>query len=281
MGDKNTPVAERIFGGGHYLRPPFVQFYRCKNILIEGVTIIRSPFWELNPVLCENITVRGVKIDSHGPNNDGCDPDSCRNVLIEDCRFDTGDDCIAIKSGRNNDGRRVNVPSENLIIRNCEMKDGHGGVVIGSEISAGCRNVFVENCVMDSPNLDRALRFKSNARRGGVIENIHMRNVSVGRVAEAILTIDFMYQEGADGPHLPAVRNVSLENVNGKSSPRVLQIAGFQGATVDDIRFKDCVFEGVSATEYVRHAGRILFDNVTIIPAGKLRPVSSVPPPSE
>ncbi|OAM90960.1 glycoside hydrolase family 28 protein [Termitidicoccus mucosus] len=272
MSDNNTPVTERIFGDGYHLRPPFVQPNRCKNILIEDVTIVRSPFWELNPVLCENITVRGVQISSHGPNNDGCDPDSCRDVLIENCFFDTGDDCIAIKSGRNEDGRRVNVPSENLIIRNCVMKDGHGGVVIGSEVAAGCRNVFVENCVMDSPNLNRALRFKSNARRGGVVENVHMRNVTIGQVDETILSIDFTYQEGADGPYAPAVRNVSLENVTGKKSPRVLRIVGFKGAIADDIRFKNCVFEGIASSEQLEHAGRISFDNVTIIPAKKPRP---------
>ena len=132
-------------------RPNFIQPYRCKNVLIDGVTIVNSPMWELHPVLCTNVTVRDVTINSHGPNNDGCDPESCRDVLIEDCTFDTGDDCIAIKSGRNDDGRRVNVPIENVVIRNCVMKDGHGGVVIGSEISGGARNVFAEKCRMDSP----------------------------------------------------------------------------------------------------------------------------------
>ncbi|MGH7975402.1 MAG: glycoside hydrolase family 28 protein, partial [Limisphaerales bacterium] len=144
--DENVPVTQRRFGEGGELRPDFVEFNRCKNVLIEGVRIRRSPMWELHPLLCTNVTVRGVNIVSHGPNNDGCDPESCRDVLIENCLFDTGDDCIAIKSGRNNDGRRVNVPSENIVIRNCTMKDGHGGVTIGSEISGSCRNVFVENC---------------------------------------------------------------------------------------------------------------------------------------
>ena len=143
---------------GQFLRPNFIQPYRCRNVLIEGVTIINSPMWEIHPVLCQNVTVRGVTINSHGPNNDGCDPESCRDVLIERCTFDTGDDCIAIKSGRNDDGRRVNVPIENVIIRDCSMKDGHGGVTIGSEISGGARNVFAERCRMDSPQLDRALR---------------------------------------------------------------------------------------------------------------------------
>ena len=155
--------------------------------------------WEIHPVLCRNVTVRGVKINSHGPNNDGCDPESCRDVLIESCMFDTGDDCIAIKSGRNADGRRINVPSENIIIRNCEMHDGHGGVTVGSEISGGCWNVFADDCRMDSPHLDRALRLKNNAMRGGVLEHIYMRDVTVGQVADSVLSIDFFYEEGRQG----------------------------------------------------------------------------------
>jgi unsaturated rhamnogalacturonyl hydrolase len=189
-----TPVADRRFGEGHYLRPGFIEPFKCRNVLIQGVRILRSPMWEIHPVLCTNVIVRGVHISSHGPNNDGCDPEACRDVLIEDCVFDTGDDCIAIKSGRNNDGRRIGIPSENIIIGRCTMKDGHGGVTIGSEISGGCRNVFVEDCVMDSPNLDRAIRFKSNAVRGGVVENIFVRNVKVGTVADAALQIDFLYE---------------------------------------------------------------------------------------
>jgi len=277
QGDQGVPVAQRVFGPGHFLRPNFIQPYRCKNILIEGVTIVRSPMWEINPELSSNITVRGVKISSHGPNNDGCDPESCRDVLIEDCIFDTGDDCIAIKSGRNNDGRRVGVPSENLIIRNCEMKDGHGGVVLGSEISGDVRNVFIEKCRMNSVNLDRALRFKSNAQRGGVLENVFMRDVEVGQVREAVLTIDLVYEEGPDGPFKPVVRNIQLERVTSNASPRVLYIAGFPAATIDDIRFKDCTFSGVTATDLVTHAGRITFDHVTVRPAKKVKGLNSRP----
>jgi polygalacturonase len=275
MGNSGVPVKERVFGQGHYLRPSFIEPYRSRNILIEGVRIINSPFWEIHPTLSSNITVRRVNISSHGPNNDGCDPESARDVLIEDCIFDTGDDCIAIKSGRDDDGRRLHAPSENIIIRNCTMKDGHGGVVIGSEISGDCRNVFIENCRMDSPNLDRALRFKSNALRGGTIENVYMRNVEIGRVAEAVLTIDFLYDTGAKGPHKPALRNVSLERVTSTSSPRVMWVVGFPGAVIEDVRFLNCAFRGVEATEVMQHAGSISFMNVTIEPAKKGRSLNS------
>ena len=280
MGEGNVPVAQRVFGPGHYLRPNFIQPYRCRNVLIEGVKIIRSPMWEIHPVLSRNITVRGVSIDSHGPNNDGCDPESCTDVLIEKTIFDTGDDCIAIKSGRNNDGRRVNVPTENVIVRNCTMKDGHGGVVLGSECSGSIRNVFVENCTMDSPELDRALRFKSNAVRGGVLENVYLRNVKIGHVGEAVLTIDLLYEEGAKGDFKPIVRNVELDNVTSTGSPRVMFIRGFAGAVIDDIRIRNSTFTGVTATEVVTHTGGISLQNVTIEPAKRTSGLNSRPAPA-
>ena len=275
MGDAGVPVAGRLFGEGHFLRPNFFQPYRCRNVLIEGLHIRRSPMWEVNPVLCTNVTVRDLDINTRGPNNDGCDPECCRDVLIEGCSFTTGDDCIAIKSGRNDDGRRINVPSENLIIRGCTMKDGHGGVVIGSEVSGGCRNVYVEDCTMDSPRLERVLRFKSNATRGGYFENIYARRLTVGQVAEAVITVDFLYEEGAKGSHLPWLRNLQVENVTVRSTPRVFYIAGLKGAPVEDIRLSHCRFEGLTSTEIIQHAGRISLEDVTIEPAAKPHSLSS------
>jgi unsaturated rhamnogalacturonyl hydrolase len=277
MGESGLPVDQRKFGAGHYLRPNFIQFYRCENILIEGITILRSPMWVIHPVLSQNVTVRNVNVLSHGSNNDGCNPESCRDVLIENCKFDTGDDCIAIKSGRNNDGRRVNVPSENIVVRGCVMADGHGGVVMGSEISGGVRNVFVDNCEMDSPNLDRALRFKSNAQRGGTIENIFMRNVRIGKVAEAVVTIDFLYEEGANGPHKPTVRNVYLEKVTSAASPRVLMILGYEGAEIENIQITDSHFSGLTDPDSVSHAGEIRMRNVTVESKSKKPLLNSVP----
>jgi unsaturated rhamnogalacturonyl hydrolase len=275
QGEAGTPVAERVYGEGSFLRPNFIQPYRCKNILIEGVTIVRSPMWELHPVLSENITIRGVKIRSHGPNNDGFDPESCRNMLVEDVVFDTGDDCIAIKSGRNNDGRRLNVPTENMVIRNCTMQNGHGGVVLGSECTGGIRNVFVEHCVMDSPMLDRAFRFKDNATRGGVLENFFARDVKIGRVREAVLTVDLLYEEGAKGAFPPVVRNIQLEGITSTASPRVFFIRGFAGAVIDNIRISDSTFTGITETDVVSHAGAITLKNVTIEPAKQVKSLNS------
>jgi polygalacturonase len=264
FGASGTPVRERVFGEGSYLRPNFIQPYRCRNVFIEGVTIRNSPMWEIHPVLCTNVIVRGVTVDSHGPNNDGCNPESCRDVLIENCSFDTGDDCIALKSGRNNDGRRVGVAVENVIVRDCIMKDGHGGVTIGSEISGGARNIFAERCRMDSPNLDRALRIKTNSVRGGVVERVFMRNVTVGQVKEAIIAIDFTYEEGDAGNFPPVVRNIEVRNVVSKKSNYALLLRGYASAPVTDIRLKDCTFDGVARPDLLENVKDVSFNNVAI-----------------
>lgn len=259
-----VPVKERVYGDGHYLRPSFIEPQRCQNVLIEGVTVVNAPMWVLHPLLCSNVTVRGVTVRSLGPNNDGCDPESCRDVLIEDCVFETGDDCIAIKSGRNNDGRRVAVPSENIIVRRCTMKDGHGGMTLGSEISGDVRNVFVSACTMDSPNLDRAFRFKSNAVRGGVLENIQIRDVKIGRVAKAVFGVEFDYDEGAQGPHQPILRAVTIERVTSESCGQVVSIGSFPAAVISGIVFRDCIFRGVEKPDTLKDAPAPVFERVSI-----------------
>lgn len=260
----DVPVAERIMTEADCLRPQFINPTNCKTVLIEGVTILRAPFWVIHPLFCENLIVRDVTVRSHGPNNDGCDPESCKNVLIEGCTFDTGDDCIAIKSGRNNDGRRSGVASENFIIRNCTMKEGHGGVVMGSEISAGCRNIFVEDCKMDSPNLDRVIRIKSNTVRGGVIENIFVRNIEVGECREAIFRVELNYEisEGV-GTFLPVVRHIELRNVVSRKSRYGVYIEGLkESVQVSDISFVNCSFGSVKEVSQVSGAKDIRFKNV-------------------
>ena len=264
FGARGVPVAERVFGDGHYLRPNFIQPYRCQNVLIEGVTIVNSPMWEIHPVLCTNVTVRDVSIDTHGPNNDGCNPESSKDVLIERCTFDTGDDCIAIKSGRNNDGRRVAVPVENIVIRDCVMKDGHGGVTIGSEISGGARNIFAERCRMDSPQLDRALRFKTNSVRGGVIEHVYMRNVTVGQVAEAVVAADFFYEEGDAGAFPPVLRDVEVRNVTSQKSRYAFLLRGYAHAPITDVRVVDCQFDGVAQPDRLEGVRGLRLTNVRV-----------------
>jgi polygalacturonase len=264
MGEKAVPLEDRKFGEGHYLRPNFIQPIRSTNVLIEGVTIVNSPMFEINPVMCANVTVRGVKIASHGPNNDGCDPDSSKDVLIEDCVFDTGDDCIAIKSGRNRDGRRLGMPSENIVVRNCRMKDGHGGVTIGSEMSGGVRNVYAERCVMDSPHLNQALRFKTNAMRGGFIENVYVRDITIGEIADAILQIDFYYEEGPRGPERPLVRHIDIRGVTCRKAKYALYARGFEGAPIRDIHLENCRFESVAEANIIENVQGLALNGVTI-----------------
>jgi polygalacturonase len=269
MAARGVPVAERVFGEGHFLRPNFIQPYRCQNVLIEGVTIVNSPMWEVHPVLCRNVVVRDVTIRSHGPNNDGCDPESCRDVLIERCSFDTGDDCIALKSGRNEDGRRLNAPIENVVIRDCQMRDGHGGVVIGSEISGGARNVFAERCTMDSPRLDRVLRFKTNSTRGGVIERIAMRHVTVGQVAEAIVAADFYYEEGDAGRFTPVLRDVDVRDITSRKSRYAFLLRGYERSPITNIRVADCTFDDVESADVLEAVRGLALINVRV--NGELR----------
>jgi polygalacturonase len=243
-----APISKRQMTPEDGLRPQLINLYRCNTILIRDVTLRNSPFWVIHPLFCENLILNGVKIYSHGPNSDGCDPESSRNVLIENCIFDTGDDCIAIKSGRNADGRKWNVPSENIIVRNCEMRDGHGGVVVGSEISGGFRNLFVENCRMDSPNLERVIRIKTNNCRGGIVENVYVRNVTVGECREAVLKINLLYESGekCDRSFPPTVRNVYLSDVTSEKSEYGLLITGYDDSDhVENIYVNNCRFNNV------------------------------------
>ena len=259
-----VPVPGRAFGEGDCLRPSFVQPYRCTNVLVEGVMIVNSPMWEIHPVLCTNVTVRGVRVETHGPNNDGCNPESCRDVLIEDCYFDTGDDCIALKSGRNADGRRLATPVENVVIQNCTMRDGHGGVVIGSEMSGGARNIFVRNCEMSSPNLERALRIKTNSVRGGFVEHVYMRDVTVGQVSDAVVRINFQYEEGDAGDFDPIVRDIEVRGVTCDRSDYALYLIGYEREPIRDIRLVDCRFDNVENDSVVEHVVGLRLEGVFV-----------------
>ena len=264
MAEDRVPVEKRVFGDGHYLRPAFVQPYDCDNVLIEGVKLRGSPFWQIHPVLCRNLIVRNVDVLGHGPNNDGCDPESVDGALIEGCTFDTGDDCIAVNSGRNEDGRRLAKPAQNILIRDCRMKEGHGGVVVGSQISGGARWVFAERCVMDSPDLWYAIRFKNNALRGGLLENFFYRDIQVGQVSRAAITCDFNYEEGANGRFVPKLRNVVVERLRAANALRVIDSQGLPGAPVTGITLKDCSFDGVTQPSVIRHTQGLRLDNVRV-----------------
>lgn len=266
--ETDTPIDKRVMTPEDGLRPQMINFYSCNTALIEDVTLINAPFWVIHPLLCENLIVRGVQIFNRGPNGDGCDPESCKNVLIENCMFDTGDDCIAIKSGRNNDGRKWNIPSENIIVRKCQMKNGHGGVVIGSEISGGYRNLYVEDCEMDSPLLDRVIRIKTSTCRGGLIENVFVRNITVGECKEAVLRINLQYEprEQCNRAFTPTVRNVHLRNITSQKSQYGVLIIGLDDAdNVYNISVEDSRFNNVSkGGNSITGAKDVRFNNLYI-----------------
>jgi polygalacturonase len=264
MAEDRVPVGKRVFGDGAFLRPAFIQPYDCDNVLIEGVRIRNAPFWNIHPVLCRNIIVRGVDVFGHGPNNDGLDPESCDGMLIEACQFDTGDDCIAVNSGRNEDGRRLAAPAQNIVIRDCRMKEGHGGITVGSQISGGARWIFAERCQLSSPDLWYAIRFKNNALRGGLLENFHYRDITVGEVSRAAIACDFNYEEGANGRFTPRLNGVRIERLRATNATRVLDSQGLPAAPVGDLTLSDCSFDGVTQPSIVRHTRSIRLDRVRV-----------------
>jgi len=267
MAEKGIAVSDRIFGENHYLRPNFVEFFECTNVLIKDIKVINAPFWVLHPMKSTNVIVDGVSINSHGPNNDGCDPEYSKNVNIKNCTFNTGDDCIAIKAGRDADGRRVEIKTENIIVQNCKMYDGHGGVTIGSEMSAGVSNVYVENCVMSSPNLDVAIRLKTNSKRGGLIENFYVRNIEIGEVNEAVLKIDMFYSVhgNQEGKFIPRIENISLENVKVKYGGKYSILAiGHKDSKIKNITFNNVIIEKVDTKFSIENVENLKFINTYI-----------------
>ncbi|WP_406052484.1 glycoside hydrolase family 28 protein [Kribbella sp. NBC_00889] len=264
------PVAERVYGAGHHLRSSFIQPYECTNVLIEGVTIVRSPFWEVHPVLCRNVTVQDVVIDTQGPNNDGVDIESCRSVVIRGCTFDAGDDCIALKSGREADGLLVGVPTEDVVIEQCVMRVKYGAITLGSDLTGGIRNVFVRDCTIGGPSLYFGLYIKTNATRGGFAENIYLKDVTISNLLKEVVQCNFFRGEGDSGPLTPYVRNVELRGVTVQHARNALMLRGYRRSPIEDFRLIDCSFT-VDSPSTVQHAV-LTFDNVTV----NGRPISDV-----
>ena len=278
MTDDGVPAEERIFGEGHYLRPNFVQPIECENVLIQGIKITNSPMWELNPVLCTNFTARGVHIDSHGYNNDGCDPENCNYVLIEDCYFNTGDDCIAVKAGRNRDGRELGeagFPTQNLIIRNNVFADGHGGIACGSEMSGGIKNLFADNNTFDSPTLNYALRFKTNAERGGAIENVYLRNSTIKSVGNAVVHATMLYDVGRDGEYLPQFKNITIENLTSNGGEYGIFMEAFDEVPITGLVLKNVNITGADKEIRALNWQDSVLENVTINGKSYPRPVET------
>lgn len=243
----NKPMKERMMvNDSANFRPQFIQFNRCENILMDGVTITNSPFWTIHPFLSKNIIIRNLNVFAHGHNNDGVDPEMSQNMLIENCVFDQGDDAIAIKSGSNQDAWRLNTPSKNIVMRNCTVKNGHQLVAIGSELSGGIENVFIDNCtVVDGAKLNHLLFIKTNERRGGYVKNIYMSNIVSGKIDQGILGIetDVMYQWRDLVPtiekRLTPIKNVYLENVKATEAKFISRILGQKELPIENVFLKN------------------------------------------
>lgn len=220
-----------------FFRPPFIQPIRCKNIRIEGIKIINSPFWTVNPEFCENVTVDGVTIKNPlSPNTDGINPESCRYVHISNCHISVGDDCITLKSGRDLQGRKLNAPEEDVTISNCTMLAGHGGVVIGSEMSGGVKNVVITNCVFDGT--DRGIRIKSTRGRGGVVEDVQVDNIVMRNIQEEAIVLDLKYSQMPAEPlsdRTPIFRNININNVTASDVLIPIRINGLEEAPITDV----------------------------------------------
>lgn len=253
-GSKGVPVEQRIFKTeADGVRPPFIQPIECSNVLLEGFTLNSGPAWNIHPVYCENVTVRGVSVITHGPNNDGIDPEACRNVLIEDCLLDTGDDCICLKAGHDEDGWAVGKPCENVIIRRCQAKRGHGGVAFGSEMSAGIRNVFVHDCRFEGT--DRGIRIKSKPGRGGYVENLYVQDITMDRIVGAAIHMTFRYGKTySPNGKQPRFRNFQIRNVTCNGAKQAVEIEGLADNYIEDVCLEDVRIgarHGIAA-EYVR-----------------------------
>jgi polygalacturonase len=276
MGEAGVPVAERVFGAGHFLRPKMVQFYRCTNVLVSDVTIVDPPMWTVHPVLSRNVTVRDVTVHSTLFNTDGCDPECCTDVHITRCRFDTNDDCIAIKAGRDADGHRVGVPSTNIVVERCKFAGRWGGVAIGSEMSGGVAGVFARHCEInpvDFPGrfpVKYPLYIKTNKLRGGYIDGVHLRDFTGVRVDREALYVILNYNNQV-GTRPVLVRDITVDRMVLDGARRAIWLAGLESDHIVSVRLRDSHFTGVrDATNMIAFVDDLAFEDVTVngVPIG-------------
>lgn len=286
--DQNVPVLpadasdEDWEGIRTFLRPVMLNFIGCKNVLLEGVCFENSPAWNLHPFVCENVVLRDLDVRNpwYSQNGDGVDVESCKNVLIEDCRFDVGDDAICMKSGKNEDGRRRGIPSENIYVKNCVVYHGHGGFVVGSEMSGGIKNCNVEDCLFIGT--DVGLRFKSTRGRGGVVENIFINRINMSDIVNEALLFDLFYggkgsgeeteeeiaaRMGANIPAVdettPAFRDITIQNVICKGSKQSIYFNGLPEMKIQNVNLANIRMSGKIGAKFNQTNGLTL-KNVVI-----------------
>jgi len=267
MAVKGVPPAERVFGNPDVgLRPQFISPIHCTNVFLEDFTIADpGPGWTINTIYCENVIARKLTIHAHGgPNLDGIDLDSTRNALVEHCLFDVGDDAVCLKSGLNEDGRRVGLPTENVVVRNVKVLSTHGGIVIGSEMSGGVRNVMACDCDYDGS--ERGIRLKSNPARGGVIENIYYRNITMHRIkAEAIVLESTYAAWGAaqNQTNYPSFRNINLADIVCDGADMAVSVKGSSHKPVENLRLERVVVTGAKKGMLYENVHGLTLENVS------------------
>jgi len=240
-----------------FLRPVMVSLISCKKVLLDGPTFQNSPAWNIHPLMCEDFTMRNTTVRNpwFSQNGDGIDIESCKNSIIHDCSFDVGDDAICIKSGKDKDGRDRKMPNENLIVKNCTVFHGHGGVTVGSEMSSGVKNLHVSNCTFIGT--DVGLRFKSNRGRGGVVENIYISNIEMMNIPTQAISFNLFYsgrsasedlEAGVDGTvakllpvteETPQFKNIFIRNVNCKGAMLGIQLQGLPEMNLENVQLEN------------------------------------------
>ena len=270
MNNEQVPADQRVFGAGHYLRPSLIQPFRCTNVLIEGVTVLNSPMWTIHPLECSNVTVQGVTVHNAGPNGDGCNPESCTDVLIRGCTFETHDDCIAIKSGRDADGRRLGLPSRGIIVEDCTFLSGGAAVAIGSEMSGGVEDVWVRRLHMpadpaaDEAYLQWVLCVKSTSTRGGYVRNIDVHDVDSRAWMYRPLEITFSYQGGGNQSLFPDVCDIRFDRVRVARAERAYRMVGAETMRLRSVAVTNSRFDLVAAEAVVQYADDVTIRNVWI-----------------
>lgn len=268
-----------------FLRPVLIAIHNCENILLEGVTVQNSPCWTIHPAICTNLTIDGITVrcPAYAQNGDGVDIESCKNVLMINSSIDAGDDAICIKSGKNEDGRKRGIPCENVIVQDCIVFHGHGGFVVGSEMSGGVKNISVKNLTFSGT--DVGLRFKSTRGRGGVVENIFIENITMNNIATDGLLFDLFYggksasEALADGDEgevtdmpfkpvdetTPAFRNIDIKDVRCYNARRAMLFNGLPEMNVENVRVENAQFYTTTGAQ-VNESTNVELKNVTVVP---------------
>lgn len=269
MGEEDVPVEQRKFGPAGRFRPPLFSPHYCQGVTVDGPTFSQSPFWSFCPTYCENVLVRNVTVIGHGVNTDGMTADSCRDVVFERIRLDVGDDAFVIKSGYNRDGRRVGIPTENVVIRDSEVVRGHSLIAIGSETSGDIRNIHVQDCVATGPDIHWAIHVKSRPGRGGLLSEMQIRRIKLGDVHQNLLRLNLDY--AWNGPRmtgeLPAVDGLLLEDIEVKRTGKhPLFVHGLADSRIRRLALRRVRVAETVLCSHLAHVDTMTWEQVDLAP---------------